>query len=343
MKKLFFLLIVFTTCFTIPQTKGQEPTVGFSTQINLSILSLDFPNSVEKLNRFIRNSNAIVQSRNDNRKSVDVALLFSGGSPKLVEDFAESLGVVTGKKLSSINNQEKITDLKNELAYLKNSKLAYEDLIQKIDAKSEKYTTLWAEARAIDEKIFSRERELSLIVQRNDIFIAIIKLEDEATGPERTDVSFVNMPGVEFSYLKIENSKDGISSKSYSGYLLKYLFTRGKSFAVLGAYKSNSFVADTSQWSELFLFGFGQDFYSRHFGGGNQSFFNLYSGYVIGYAYITNKNANKGLFFLSPTVGLEIYKNKYILWDSKVSYFIPFSYTKNLRGISYSTSFNFVF
>lgn len=343
MKRLIFLFLFFTSTSIFAQPKAQMPSIGFSTEINVTVLSLDFSNSVDKLNQFIKSTNAIVQSRNDNRKSVDITLLLSGESPKLFEDFAESLGVVTTKRLSSINNQEKIIDLKNEITYLKNSKASYEDLIQKIDAKSEKYTTFWGEARAIDEKIFSKERELNLMVQRNDIFIANLRLEDETTSPERTDISFINMPGAEFSYLKMENPKEGISSKDYSGYFLKYLFTRGKSFAVLGAYKSNSVVSDTTQWSELFVLGFGQDFYSRHFGGGNQSFFNLYSGYVIGYAYITNKNNKEDVFYLSPTVGLEIYKNKYVLWDTKVSYFVPFSYTKNLRGVSYSTSFNFVF
>lgn len=323
--------------------QAQSAQPGFSTEINITILAMDFAGSVEKLNRFIRMNNAIVQSRNDNRKNVDVTLLFAGVSTKVVEDFADSLGIIVTKRINSINNQEKISDLKNEIVYLKANKLSYEDLMQKIDPKSEKYTTYWSEARAIDEKIFTKEREMQLMVQRNDLFIANLRIEDDITSPERTDIAFVNMPGAEFSYLQIENPKAGISSKNYSGYFLKYLFTRGKTFAILGAYKSNTTIQDSTQWGELFVIGFGQDFYSRHFGDGNQSFFNLYSGYVIGYAYITNKTDKEDVFYLSPTIGLEIYKNKYVLWDSKVSYFVPFSYNKNLRGISYSTSFNFVF
>lgn len=316
---------------------------GFSTEINITVRTLDFQNSVEKLNRFIRLNNAVVQSRNESRKLVDVTLLFTGVHVKLVEDFADSLGMIFNKRINSINNLEKIADLKNEIAYLKKNKLSYDVLMEKIDAKSEKYTTFWAEARAIDEKIFTRERELALMEQRNDLFVANLRLEDEVSSPERTDIAFVNMPGAEFSYLKIENPKKGISSKDYSGYFLKYLFTRGKSFALLGAFKSNATITDSTEWGELFVIGFGQDFYSRHFGDGNQSYFNLYSGYVLGYAYITNKTGKEDVFYISPTIGLELYKNKYVLWDSKVSYFVPFSYNNNLRGISYSTSFNFVF
>ncbi|MBU0558771.1 MAG: hypothetical protein KJ799_15410 [Bacteroidetes bacterium] len=343
MKRLVYMFLIVASGIMHSQTQIQLPKTGFSSEINITVLSLDFSNSVIKINRFIQSRNLIVQSRNDNRKTVDVTLLFSGTDTRLIEDFAESLGVVTSKKLSSINNQEKITDLKNEIGYLKNNKLAYEDLMQKMDAKMEKYTTFWAEARAIDERIFAKERELNFMIERNDVFVANLILQDEITVPENSDVSFVNMPGAEFSFLKIENPQTGVSSKDYSGYFLKYLLTRGKSFAVLGAYKSNTAVSDSTQWGEMFVIGFGQDFYSRHFGDGNQSFFNLYSGYIVGYAYLTNKFSKGDEFFISPTVGLELYKNKYFLWDSKVSYFIPFEYNKNLRGISYSTSFNFVF
>jgi len=49
------------------------------------------------------------------------------------------------------------------------------------------------------------------------------------------------------------------------------------------------------------------------------------------------------MFYLAPSIGIEIYKNKYFLIDTKVNYFVPFSYNRNLRGISYNASFNFVF
>ena len=61
------------------------------------------------------------------------------------------------------------------------------------------------------------------------------------TSPEYTDVSFVNMPGFEFSYLNIESPKQGISSANYQGYFLKYLFTKGKSFGLIGVYRITSY------------------------------------------------------------------------------------------------------
>lgn len=322
---------------------AQTAASGFSSEITVQVLTFDFRQSQQKLNGFINANNIVVQNRNDSKKEVDISLLLSDVSLKEFESFTDSLGTVVSKKISAVNNAEKTNDLESEIAYLKNSRKSYEDILQKVGSNSEKYAAYWSEAKALDEKVFAKERELQLLSKRKNIILARIKIDDEVSSPERTDIAFVNMPGIEYSYLQIENPKTGISSESYSGYFLKYLFTRGKSFAILGAYKSNQTVSDSLQWSEMFVIGFGQDFYSRHFGGGEKSYLNLYSGYVLGYAYISNKQGKEDMFYLAPSIGLELFKNKYVLWDSKVSYMVPFSYNKNLRGISYSTSFNFVF
>jgi hypothetical protein len=125
---------------------------------------------------------------------------------------------------------------------------------------------------------------------------------------------------------------------------LKYLFTKGKSYASVGAYKSLKSPSDTSRfYSELFVINFGQDFYSRHLGRGNKKMGNLYSGYTLGYMIATNDSRKSDILYLSPSVGLELFKNKYLLWDVKANYMIPFTYNRNLRGIAFNTSLNFVF
>lgn len=71
------------------------------------------------------------------------------------------------------------------------------------------------------------------------------------------------MPGVEYSYLDIEVHTTGLSAEYYQGYFLQYLFNKGKSFAILGVYKNTDIAkTDNMAFSEMFLLGFGQDFYS---------------------------------------------------------------------------------
>jgi hypothetical protein len=152
------------------------------------------------------------------------------------------------------------------------------------------------------------------------------------------------MPGVEYSYFQIEEPQDTLSSPYYQGVFLKYVFTKGKSFATLGAYKTTDKLdTDTMHYSEMFIFGFGQDFYSRHLGRGSKKFFNLYSGYTIGGMLASNDKRKETFGYIAPAVGLEIFKNKYVLIDTKVNYMVPFKNTRNMRGLAFNVSFNFVF
>ena len=152
------------------------------------------------------------------------------------------------------------------------------------------------------------------------------------------------MPGASYDIFWIENPVKDLSAELYHGYSLKYLFTRGKSYATIGTFKERTSAdSDTMRYKELFVFGFGQDFYTRHFGRGKNKFLNLYSGYNMGGVFATADSRTSTFPYLKIFLGVELFKNKYILIDNKVGYFIPFRYNRNLRGISYNVSFNFVF
>lgn len=114
---------------------------------------------------------------------------------------------------------------------------------------------------------------------------------------------------------------------------------------MIGSYKSvNEDKSDRNAFSEMFMLGFGQDFYSRHLGRGNRKFLNLYSGYSVGDVYCTGTDSKLNTVYLAPSIGLELFKNKYFLVDTKVNYFIPITANnRNMRGLSYNLSLNFVF
>ena len=150
---------------------------------------------------------------------------------------------------------------------------------------------------------------------------------------------------MEYNYLRVDHPQKGISSGVYQGAGVKYLFTRGKSYITFNVMKNTSPVSDSLTFKELFTYGFGQDFYPHHFGGGKRKFLNLYTGYSIGGIFATSDAGSKAMPYITPNVGLEIYKNKSILLDAKAGYFIPIDKNTNfhLRGISANVSFNFVF
>ena len=71
---------------------------------------------------------------------------------------------------------------------------------------------------------------------------------------------------------------------------------------------------------------------------------NLYSGYYVGGILATGDKSKASMFCIAPSIGIELFKNKYILLDTKVNYLVPLSNNNsNLRGISYNGSFSFVF
>ena len=195
------------------------------------------------------------------------------------------------------------------------------------------------------EKIRDYEKELREMDGKMGTVSVDISLMRELTTPNETQkIKFVNMPGFEYSVFMPENPKAGISANCYNGYMLKYLFTRGKSFVTVGAFKAVDVPSsDLQMYSDIFNFSFGQDFYSRHLGRGGRKFLNLYSGYNVGYMACTGEESTLQNFYVCPAIGIELFKNNFMLFDTKVNYILPFVKNLNMRGLQFAASLNFVF
>jgi len=338
------ILIIISNLFLSLNLAAQNVSTYASTEVDNLIYAFDFKNSKKELLSFIETNHIRVLNQKESRIDLNIKIILNQRTYITLDSLMNKIGYSNSKKINTISNYNKINEINLELGYLKQKKESYAELLKKYDEKSANYITLWNELKLTEEKIFNKERDLLNINEKEATYTVSIVLKDEMTSPEYTDVSFVNMPGFEFSYLNIESPKQGISSANYQGYFLKYLFTKGKSFGLIGVYKNNNIgKSDTLAFSELFVLGFGQDFYSRHLGRGARKFFNLYSGYTIGSIMASGKTTKQNMFYISPTIGLEIFKNKYFLIDSKANYFVPFGNNRNLRGMSYNLSFNFVF
>ena len=189
------------------------------------------------------------------------------------------------------------------------------------------------------------ENDIRELDSKNGTVVLDITLMREPTTPNASmKVRFVNMPGFEYSIFMPENPTEGISAEYYHGYMLKYLFTRGKSYITVGAFKANEVPQnDTLMYSDIFNISFGQDFYSRHLGRGARKFLNLYSGYNIGYMAFSGKDSSLKSAYVSPAIGIELFKNNFMLLDTKMSYILPFSDNLHLRGFQFAAALNFVF
>lgn len=210
--------------------------------------------------------------------------------------------------------------------------------------------------RRSQQKIKELEREIDELNQVKELMMVNLYIKDEISTPNgnNQNITWVNMPGVSYSYLQIENPRLGLTHEAYAGMNLKYLFTRGKSYIELGVLKpvtpyteiqlQDSTLGSTK--NDFFLVQFGQDFYTRHFGRGRRKYLNLYSGYTVG-ALIPNRYDDlpqKASLVSSLNIGLELFKSKHVLIDTKASYFLPINNeNRNTRGIMFTGAFNFVF
>jgi len=335
---LFFLLILVSPCIW-----GQQE-IATSTHINVDITALDLASAKSALKAFINENKAEIKTQNETKTSINLTLELNSTQYEALRNALPAWGYISSDIINTIDHQEEIEEILIEIDFLKKKKVNYEEVMSQHEMKSAQFESLWREKQNIEDRIFNLEKRKSALQINQLPYTVDITIEEEMTMPENSRVSFVNMPGIEYSYLKIENPVDTITASAYQGYFIKYLFTRGKSYAGVGAYKSvNTQPGDSTFFSELFVMNFGQDFYSRHLGRGENKFGNLYSGYTVGYMAASNDVKKEDIFYLSPSIGIELFKNKYFLWDTKVNYFIPFSYNRNMRGIGFNTSINFVF
>ena len=249
----------------------------------------------------------------------------------------------------------KLTETTRYIPQEKNAKTSkINELQTKINERNASLRTAETESRRehlqdlISEnkgEIREYESDIRDLDSKNGTVVLDITLMREPTTPSASmKVRFVNMPGFEYSVFMPENPKEGISADLYNGYMLKYLFTKGKSYVTVGAFKAADVPQnDTLMYSDIFNFSFGQDFYSRHLGRGGRKFLNLYSGYNIGFLAYSGKKSSLKNFYVSPAIGIELFKNNFMLIDTKMTYMLPFSDNLNLRGLQFAGAVNFVF
>jgi hypothetical protein len=338
-----FLISLFTlySFVTVAQERPSNKTI----QVYVTKLQ----NSTNVLSDFIANRKGVVYQTDLSTNRYYTEFLISNTDLRSLDSLANKMGYVIQNVFNTENYQEKIHNLEKRIDGLKYENSIYarqlvdsvvtgvrvEDLKRKISSNLQTIASLEVNINQLQQNAGDQMCKVSFTIN------------DEMSTPNNSRVSFVNMPGIEYGFLKIENPTAGVSAKAYQGATIKYMFTRGKSYFNLGVYRAiENNTTDTSLINELFVMNFGQDFYPRNFGRGKRRFLNLYTGYQIG-GFISNQNNNKNSVFIpnaNLSFGVELIKTKHILVDNKVSYFLPLNeLNRNMRGILYQASFNFVF
>lgn len=315
-----------------------------------TIYSGDYKEAKVRAENFIQKKNYTLITQEETKTSHYYEFNIPTREIHMIDSLVSTLGYVSNKQLTSYNNEDKLDAARIDLATLENKKKAYEAMLVKMDSvKSAKYYEHWEKIRAIETDIAWEQKKIAQLEKISPLYRVKLRINDEQVNPTNTRVSFVNMPGLQYTALFIEDPKAGKSYPVYQGVFLKYLFTKGKSYFSLGVLKSLSTSSSDSlankTSNQIFNLTFGQDFYSKRFGRGNNRWMNLYVSYQVGASMYFNTKSAVTIPFANPGFGIEIFKNKNILVDSNVYYFLPLSddFNRNMRGWMPSLSFNFVF
>ena len=254
----------------------------------------------------------------------------------------EKWGIISSKRMESINYLNLINPINGEIERLKKEISKYDSLLNLIEVKSGFHIQYWEKLESRKEELKAKESKRKEYLNNHKKFLVEIEVREENFYTYEPDFSFVNMPGIQYSFFKISNNQEAIFPNKMNGFSLKYLLNRQKTYLELGLFKSTE-KQELEVFDELYKFGIGQDFYSAHLGRGNRKLFNLYSGLNTGIFILTGNEKNVISWYATPSIGLELFKTKNILIDSKIGYFLPFKENRNMRGWLSEVSFNIVF
>ncbi len=352
MQKFLSVLLLLIAGLKLP---AQYSTSGsdYSNKVRLILICDKYEKSYELLQEYIR-SHAEMTLLSDKYTINSAKLMIRTDSAGLVRfnAYVPVLGSIQYKKMDMSVTDEDLRRAADAVSSASAKVVKYTGMITRNDTQIWKRDLLEQYRKNSEQELDNalnkldrmrlESRTYTIDLDLNNSYMQAGSENDKELGKPRR---WVNMPGAEFTMLRIENPTPGTSVKQYQGAQIKYIFTRGKDYMQLGAWRSVNTPSDTTTFRELFMVSFGQDFYSKRWGRGSRRFLNLYTGYNTGILLMSTGKSRVVLPQISPAVGVDIFKTKHVLLDTRVNYFLPLSekYYESMRGLAFSASFNFVF
>jgi hypothetical protein len=323
---------------------------SYEAQKSITISTIRFPEAKAATLGFIRRRAPRLQKQEETPEQLIAEFSLPLGAVPALDSLVATLGYVQENNLNRQSQEPRFQQMQTEVRADSLHLVRLQEQLKAAANDPVKARDFQAQIDTGEAELRRHRLDRAALAQHEGHAYVTLRLFDEVSFPvANRKVNFVNMPGVEFGYLHLDNPLPGLSAANYRGYSVKYLVTRGKSYFNLGIYKpvqASTKPDDSSTINELAVINFGQDFYPRNFGRGKRRFCNLYTSYQLG-GFIANRKGAGGSEFipnLNLGMGVEVVKTKHILLDLKGSYFVPIhGDSRNLRGILAQGAFNFVF
>ena len=325
---------------------GADDTYG--SQKHLTVAVTRYADARTALTSFIIKRAARVQKQEETPEQLIAEFALPTRELPRLDSLTATLGYVLENNLNAYDLAPRLQELHDDEQSELTQLAGLQKQLREAKPDPERAQTWEKQVAEHTDRLARVRQQQAAITGHDGQSYVTLRLYDEVSFPTgNRRISFVNMPGVEYGYLHLDNPQVGLTSANYQGYSLKYLVTRGKSYLNLGVYKPvGPSAPDTDFVNELFVINFGQDFYPRNFGRGRRRYLNLYTSYQIG-GFILNRNSDQRNEFipnLNLGLGVELLKTRHVLLDVKGSYFVPLNaQSRDLRGLLSQASFNFVF
>src|SRR6476469_8918703 len=332
---------------TAQSSHTDEHDPSYATHKHITVAVSRYAEAHAELSRFIRTRAA----RQHKQEETPTQLIASFALPlrelPRLDSVVASLGFVLENNLNSDDLTAREQEQRVDELRQKEQLATVQEQLKTSPIKDQ--PDLRHQAQGYSDRLLRVRQQLADLSSHAGQAFVTLRLYDEVSFPSGNRpnrVSFVNMPGVEYGYLRLDNPRPELTSQGEQGHSIKDLVTRGKSYLNVGVYKPLTMQETDGFVEELFVVNFGQDFYPRNFGRGRRRFLNLYSCYQLGGFVMNRRGEEKNEFIpnLNLGLGLELLKTRHVLFDTKASYFIPLhDRSRDLRGILGQASFNFVF
>jgi hypothetical protein len=327
------------TLLFLPVVSMAQQRVWSST--NTQIIVNDIPAAEKKIDGLIERHHLKPAKYSKSRYLIELQVYADQALYDSIISAYKDWGYISSENTTMTSYARETERLMAEIASYEQQRNAYLSLADYADStKTGSYLAYREKALELDKLIMSDRTRLSEYSKGENVNYVGITVSEEYNSTMDYESSWVNMPGIEYSHLWVEQPKDGVTPQAMHGVSLKYMFNTGKSYGILGLYKN---YGAATQINEAYLFAFGQDFYSRRMGRGQRKFLNLYTSLNAGVYVLSGEGQRSASWFINPFLGVEIFKNKYFLIDNKVGYFLPYRDNRDMRGLLYNVSFNFVF
>jgi hypothetical protein len=180
-------------------------------QASQNVRSEDFQGTISKLTDFLLIESIRVEKQSTTQMNFSVDCNLTESQYIKYRQVLATCGYIASDNLTRVDNTVQVEQLTSTIAFQKEQLQQQRAALDKMSADSEQYPAMWQSAHDMESAIRQNERQIAALTASEFYYAVDLNVLDETYTPQSSNVTFVNMPGVEYSYYRVEQPKDTIT------------------------------------------------------------------------------------------------------------------------------------